>query len=841
MSFVRRIILSTALLFAVLTPLRAQQQAAEDSLFWLVQADRAQQLVKYGMTYRLVQGNARFLHNDTYLLCDSASWNVDNHIIEAFGHVQVIQDNTMLRSEELIYIIDQNLAKFRGGLVELFDKEGNTLRTNQLEYNTKDSTAVFTGGGAMKDKDGNVIESRRGTYDAGLKTFTFEDQVELFMDTIKIKTNDLRYLTQEEKAYFGVNTYMWRDAGFLKADAGWYERGTQMAYFSNRVFMNNPDYEAWADELYFDQTTRDVDLYSNAQLLDTVNLMVCLGDHILYKPDTDSTFASGILTDNPAVVYYGENENHEVDTLYMRADSIFVYSVPMCGIDSVEKVNAAKRIEDIMFDAIGKKRADEAASREQENIEKMRKVGKLPPEWLELQQKAEADSLAALAAKAAADSLAALGQLPDSLSTVRDTLSLPDKESPPDSVDAARDSSFAAAADSLAAGSDAALALRDSTPVRHLRAFNNVRFYRSDLQGACDSLVFTELDSVARLYNRPVLWNAVKNQLSAEEMMLLMKDGQVFRGSMVTDAWMISQEDSVHFNQIKSTEMLGYFHENQLYRFDALGGVSAVFYMAEDGAVTTINLKEAKMMTAAIKDGNAQRLLYMESIKSDAYPLGELVPEKQRLKDFEWRGEERPVDRNAITDRTIKPTEAHKYKGIHQPRYREVDNYFDNYMSELLMKLETERIQRQEEERLRREAEEQEALERQMAEEAAADSAGVDVLSLEIAPAADSIAAVSDSAYVDAVVEKLQAIAADSNQAVADSDEEGFVPAEVQEAVGTISREDLSLKQETAQKSLTRAERRAVRKAERQARREARRLARAERRAARRAARAAGL
>ena len=833
MSFVRRIILSTALLFAVLTPLRAQQQAAEDSLFWLVQADRAQQLVKYGMTYRLVQGNARFLHNDTYLLCDSASWNVDNHIIEAFGHVQVIQDNTMLRSEELIYIIDQNLAKFRGGLVELFDKEGNTLRTNQLEYNTKDSTAVFTGGGAMKDKDGNVIESRRGTYDAGLKTFTFEDQVELFMDTIKIKTNDLRYLTQEEKAYFGVNTYMWRDAGFLKADAGWYERGTQMAYFSNRVFMNNPDYEAWADELYFDQTTRDVDLYSNAQLLDTVNLMVCLGDHILYKPDTDSTFASGILTDNPAVVYYGENENHEVDTLYLRADSIFVYSVPMCGIDSVEKVNAAKRIEDIMFDAIGKKRADEAASREQENIEKMRKVGKLPPEWLELQQKAEADSLAALAAKAAADSLAALGQLPDSLSTVRDTLSLPDKESPPDSVDAARDSSFAAAADSLAAGSDAALALRDSTPVRHLRAFNNVRFYRSDLQGACDSLVFTELDSVARLYNRPVLWNAVKNQLSAEEMMLLMKDGQVFRGSMVTDAWMISQEDSVHFNQI--TEMLGYFHENQLYRFDALGGVSAVFYMAEDGAVTTINLKEAKMMTAAIKDGNAQRLLYMESIKSDAYPLGELVPEKQRLKDFEWRGEERPVDRNAITDRTIKPTEAHKYKGIHQPRYREVDNYFDNYMSELLMKLETERIQRQEEERQRREAE-QAAAEVSEAETAAADSAGVDVPSLEIAPAADSIAAVSDSAYVAAVVEKLQAIAADSNQAVADSDEEGFVPAEVQEAVGTISREDLSLKQETAQKSLTRAERRAVRKAERQARREARRLARAERRARRRAA-----
>lgn len=821
----RRIIFSIILFFTALSPLKGQEAGASgDSLFWLVQADRAQQLVEFGMTCRRVQGNARFLHNETYLLCDSASWNVDSRVIEAFGHVQVIQNNTMLRSDELTYLIDQSLAKFRGNLVELFDKEGNILRTSHLEYNTKDSTGVFTGGGAMKDKDGNVIESRRGTYDAKAKAFTFEDQVELFMDTIKIKTNDLRYLTQEEKAYFGFNTYMWRDAGFLKANEGWYERGTRMAYFSNNVFMNNPDYEAWADELYFDQQSQNVDLYKNAQLLDTVNLMVCLGDHIIYRPQNDSTLASGILTDNPAVVYYGENENHEVDTLYMRADSIFVYSVPKCDIDASEKDAAAKRIEDIMFDAIGNKRTDEAANRQQENIEKMRQVGKLPPAWLEEQQKAAADSLAALAAQAAADSLAALGQLPDSL---------------PDSEDGSNEAadSVAVAADSLAVSDSLEVVVpRDTTPVRHLRAFNNVKFYRSDLQGACDSLVFTELDSVARLYNRPVLWNAVKNQLTAEEMFLLMRDGQVSRGSMVTNSWMISQEDSTHFNQIKSTEMLGYFHENQLYRFDALGGVSAVFYMVDQGAITTINLKEAKIMTAAIKDGNAQRLLYMESIKSDAYPLGELVPEKQRLKDFEWRGEERPVDRNAITDRTIKPTEAHKYKGIHQPRYREVDNYFDNYMSELLMKLETERIQRQEEERQRREAEEQEALERQMAVEAAADSAGVDVPSLEIAPAADSIAAVSDSAYVTAVVEKLQAIAADSNQAVADSDEEGFVPAEVQEAVGTISREDLSLKQETVQKSLTRAERRAVRKAERQARREARRLARAERRARRRAA-----
>ena len=94
---------------------------------------------------------------------------------------------------------------------------------------------------------------------------------------------------------------------------------------------------------------------------------------------------------------------------------------------------------------------------------------------------------------------------------------------------------------------------------------------------------------------------------------------------------MISQQDSVHFNQIKSTEMLGWFRENKLYRYDALGGVTAIFYMADEDVITTINVKEAKSLTAAIKDAQAQRLLYLETIKSDVYPVGELAPDKQRL------------------------------------------------------------------------------------------------------------------------------------------------------------------------------------------------------------------
>ena len=95
-------LLAVLLLLGCGAPLRAQE-APKDSLFRLLEAERAEQYEQFGSNYRLVKGHARFLHNDTYLLCDSASWNVDSRFIEAFGNVQIIQDKTMLKSEEMVY------------------------------------------------------------------------------------------------------------------------------------------------------------------------------------------------------------------------------------------------------------------------------------------------------------------------------------------------------------------------------------------------------------------------------------------------------------------------------------------------------------------------------------------------------------------------------------------------------------------------------------------------------------------------------------------------------------------------------------------------------------------
>ncbi len=822
----------SALLLLAASALLQGQKVPEDNVFRLVQAERAEQYEHYGMHYRLVQGHARFLHNDTYLLCDSASWNVDSRFIEAYGNVQVIQNNTFLKSEKMFYWIDDSRAQFSGTLVELIDKDGNTLRTDQLTYNTKDSVAVFNMGGALKDKDGNVIESRKGTYDGKEGLFTFEERVEIYMDSIEMKTQTLRYLSDEERAHFGRNTQVWRDNGFLRADGGWYDRKQQLVHFADHVVMFDPSYDAWADEVYYRQADGAVDLYNNAQVLDTANKCAYLGDHLQYIPATDSLSERGLLTEDPAIIYFGENENHQIDTLYARADTFYVYAVPRCDIPDAEVKEAEKRRSDIHYDALGKKRTEEAAAREAERIKKLREVGKLPPEWVEKAKQATADSLAALSCL---DSLVRIGAIDSTLAAV-------------DSVRASREivdslirvvtmppvDSTAALQDSTAA----ALVPRDTTPVRYIHAWHNVKMFRNDLQAKCDSVVFTELDSIARLFGSPVLWNEVRNQLSSDEMSLLMLDGALERGSMVTNAWLISQQDSIHFDQIKCTEMQGWFRDNKLYRFDALGGVSAIFYMADEQVLTTINVKESKSLTAAIKDGSASRLFYVESIQSDVYPIGELVEEKQRLKDFNWRGDERPENREVVTSRTLRSSERSKYANARPPIYKETNKFFDNYMIDLFT---------------RREEEKRQARERKQAQQdslAAVAAEIPDQVGDNVAPMPDTTVVLPEkttvtpdtTAVIPGPTGHLDSLATPvvTFEAI---DSVQVVPTgrEVIRSRDTVALAAVPASPETVvqSKELSRAEKRALRKAERQARREARKAARAARRAERQAARAA--
>lgn len=689
MSF--RQILTVLILASLSFVCQAQQKETSDSLVRLVYAKSAQLYEQDGFSYRKVVGPARFLHNDTYLLCDTALWNVDMKFIEALGNVSIIQDGTVLESDRMIYKIDYDLAEFRGTLVELRDGEHNTLRTHHLDYNTKDSVAVFRGGGAMRDKDGQIIESVDGTYDSKLRTFTFSGDVNMFTDSIFVRTNRLKYESDYSLATFGAYTDAWKDDNMLSANAGWYDRSKELFLFRNNVHVMSATQESWSDSLYFDRKNTDIKMFGNVQVLDTTRNVSALAGFVHYEDSVSRV----TMKRKPAVVAKIQ-EGEQIDTVWFGADVLSYWTKPKYQVDSLYMVDARKRLSDIDVDPVSTyrqksrenaaKAAADAAKADPNSAAAAKERREQRAKMQAAKQKTpQVDTVAAV--KSANP---VVTSAPDSLSMVADTLS-----TGADSIGFAHgiDSSVVAqSVDSLSAGDEVSGAVKekpDTTKMGFLSAVGNVKIFRRDMQVACDSLEYSDVDSLARLFKAPSIWNKVSHQYSADSITAVIRNNAMQKASLMSEAFIHIEQDTLHYNQIKSTEMIAYFDEDGgLKRFDALGGASALFYIEENDALATVNTKEAKMLSAVFKDGTIHRIYYFDTVKSDAYPVVQMTREERFLKGFRWQPEKRPADRYAITPLVLRSSERKRYEARPRAKYKQTDLYFPGYIENIYRQIE---------------------------------------------------------------------------------------------------------------------------------------------------------
>jgi lipopolysaccharide export system protein LptA len=252
-------------IFLLLSGFEVYAQREEDKVH-LLSAELAEFYEYFGVKYRRVIGPARFLHNNTFILCDTALWNTTTNEIDAIGHVEVIQKGTRLTGETIHYIGDINVAEVRGRVVELIDKDQNRLRTQHLNFNTKDSIGYFFNGGSMVDNEGTILESRRGYYYSKEKLFSFYEHVEMGTDTVRIKADSLYYHSDINLAEFWGNVQGWHTDGFLTAEEGTYDRENEIFNFIRNVYIQTDEQEVWADDVTYDRNKNTARLIKNIQI-----------------------------------------------------------------------------------------------------------------------------------------------------------------------------------------------------------------------------------------------------------------------------------------------------------------------------------------------------------------------------------------------------------------------------------------------------------------------------------------------------------------------------------------------------------------------------------------------
>lgn len=227
-----------------------------------------------------------------------------------------------------------------------------------------------------------------------------------------------------------------------------------------------------------------------------------------------------------------------------------------------------------------------------------------------------------------------------------------------------RDSAYAiehSSKDSLYLHADTLRTEGDST-FQKVRAIGNVRFYRIDLQGKCDSLAYSTRDSILNMYEKPVIWSD-SAQLCGEFMQVFQKNKKADNVLVTGWALGIIQVDSARFNQIEGKSLKAYIRNNVLSKIDVEGNAKTIYFPREDdGSIVGINKAESAKLTVHMKERKFDKIVMTPGSTGILYPEEQVDENDRYVKKFVWLEKYRPKNKADIFTRYAKEDDSKKAK-----------------------------------------------------------------------------------------------------------------------------------------------------------------------------------
>lgn len=453
-------------------------------------------------------------------------------------------------------------------------------------------------------------------YDGDTKIAKARRNVKLIDKQTTLITDSLDYDMNTDLAYYNYGGTIKDTANVLVSETGQYHVNADKAFFRNNVEGTTKDYKIKSDTLIYFTKIRKVYIEGPT--------------HIYNEKDTlyaeygwyDSMKNLANLTKNPRI--WNINQNMEADSIFYDKNK---------G-DALALGNA--RIEDI----------------ENKIIVEGNRV-----EYSELTKIATATDSAMLIQYSESDSLFLhadiLKTLPDTTKSANGKLPLKQVVNTPDTL--ASDSLKTILKETAIANADTLHAELINGPVtqdttsskkeqepRIVLAYNKVRFFREDMQGKCDSLVYWSKDSTIQLFTEPVIWSK-NNQISAQYIEMINRTKDPDEIHMKEDAFIIGMEDdSIRFNQIKGKNMIGYVRKNELYKIDVNGNGQSNYYAYDKKGLIGLNKAESSNIIIYMNKGKVSRIALIKSPDGELKPIAEIEEGDKKLPGFNWQQEIRP-------------------------------------------------------------------------------------------------------------------------------------------------------------------------------------------------------
>ncbi len=327
-------------LFAIfiVLPVQAQRKNArsQDQRIYLDHADSLYYDESKRYDTQIVRGHVKFRHQGATLFCDSAYFRQQENTFNAYGHVRMLQGDTLEIVCDTAYYDGRSDAEMVHAQhnVVVTHRKTSVLRTDNLVLDRKFDIVYYDNGGNYTDKSrGMTLSSDWGKYNLNTKDAEFFYAVTLKTKTHVITTDTLYYNPSNERAHVvgGKTVYpkegggppVWSKSVIHSINDG-YDVETTNCYF----YMKNDKVELFdksviadktrsitGDSLFYDSKSKQSRGYGRVHYDDRKNKNTLTADVVHYNEEKGIGFA----TNNPVFIDYSQR-----DTLYLHSDTIRV-------------------------------------------------------------------------------------------------------------------------------------------------------------------------------------------------------------------------------------------------------------------------------------------------------------------------------------------------------------------------------------------------------------------------------------------------------------------------------------------------------------------------------------
>lgn len=534
-----------------------------------------------------LKGNVRVIQDSIFMFCDSAILR-KNQLI-ALGEVVIIQNDTLkIFADSLYYDGDNRMAELYRGVV-LSNKDKN-LFTDVMFYNLDDKVAFFPDTCLLEQKN-MKMSSLKASYNIDSEMAFFYGKVTAVDDNMNLKTDSLMYDTGIDRAYFLTSTYIEQGERKIYCEDGYYDIQAGRAYFETNPYYWENDRFAKARSMYYSERDSITRLMGEAFVRDSTS--EARADMISMDDRSDEIILEGNanyredekLIKGPIIIYNKESGDVRLEGESMvETDEGFISGKQINYKDSIDQ--GFVRGDAVYRDTTANRRidADEFQYREKSNYFRAIKRDKRPL----FRQLIEEDTLYMSA----------------------DTL----------------------------------LSAQDSSGLNYINAVRRVLIYKSDLQGMCDSLYYTEKDSSFVMTGQPVVWSDT-TQFSADTIRILLRNDEVREIIAISNSFIISQENEQLFNQIKGKRIHAYLDSNRLKQMFVKGNAESLYFLKDDeDAYVGPSKTLCSEMVFNFDAEELSTVRYLTDPESEIIPMSKAGPSEFKLQGFDWQIKYRPMN-----------------------------------------------------------------------------------------------------------------------------------------------------------------------------------------------------